>query len=171
MAQVSFDFKGSVSKEGLPGHLQLSEKYEKGTNRAMLTDETGIHGVNVNQIYGCVMGAETSQKLRNKIKLWVGRGFFNVRHPSVGSDMIYVPIARPGVGFEREDATRILIPYVPRGAKVQLVEHEHIQEYDETQEESMREQHEIRSQITMMRHDNEGHSTEGQTRMNARSVA
>ena len=170
------DFKGSVSEEGLPEgyvarHLQLSEDDGKEINRAMMADGTSIHGVKVNQIYGCVMGAETSQELRNKIEPWVGRSFFKVRHPSTGSDMMYVPITQTRVRFEREDATRILVPYVPKGAKVQLMEHEHIQEYDETQEEWMREQHEMRSQIMMMCHDNEGHPKEGQTRVNVRSVA
>ena len=85
--------------------------------------------------------------------------------------MVYVPITQTRVRFEREDATRILVPYVPREAKVQLVEHEHIHEYDKTQEEWMREQHEMRSQIIMMYHDNEGHPKEGHTRVNVRSAA
>ena len=51
------------------------------------------------------------------------------------------------------------------------MEHEHIQECDETHEEWMQEQHGMRSQIIMMCHDNEGHPKEGHTRVNVRSVA
>ena len=170
------DFGGSVSEEGLPEgylarHLQLSKEDGKERNRAMMNDETGIHGVRVRQIHGCIMGAETNQELWNKIEPWIGRSFFKIRHPSTENDMVYVPITQTRVRFDREDATRILVPYVPRGAKIQLVEHEHIQEYDETQEEWMREQHEMQSQMIMMCHDNEGHPKEGQTRVNIRSAA
>ena len=84
-----------MSEEGLPEgyvarHLQLSKEDGKEINRAMMNDETGIHGVKVKQIHGCIMGAETNQELRNKIEPWIRRSFFKIRHPSTGSDMTHL---------------------------------------------------------------------------------
>ena len=95
-------------------HLQLSIDDGEEIDRAMMSDETKVHGEEMSDIYKCVTGSgELTAEKRNKIQPWVGRRYFAVKHPQTKRKMTYTPISHARIHFEREDATKILVPCIP----------------------------------------------------------
>jgi hypothetical protein len=98
----------------------------------MMSDETKVYGKKTPDIYNCVTGSgELTAEKSNKIQPWVGRRHFVVEHPQTKRKMVYTPISHMRIHFEREDATKILVPCVPRGAKVKIIEPRPVEDAEE----------------------------------------
>ena len=142
-------------------------------NRAMSEDTEKVHNIQMKDVYKCVMTPEATipAEIRNKVEPWIGRVYFAVRHPTTGIKMMYTPMTNTRLHFEREDASKILVTCIPKGAKVKVITPEEVEGYDESGEEWMKSQHELHGQVMLMCHDLENHPKEAVTLMKARSIA
>jgi hypothetical protein len=153
-------------------HLRLSVDDGEEIHRAMMNDETKVHGEKMSDIYKCVTGCgELTAEKRNKIQPWVGRRYFAVEHPQTKRKMMYTPISHIRIHFEREDATKILVPCIPRGARVKIIEPRPIENAEEAVDGYMKAQLEMRGQIILMCHDMASHPREGPSLKKMRSVS
>ena len=84
---------------------------------------------------------------------------------------MYTPISHIRIHFEREDATKILVPCIPRGARVKIIEPRPIENAGEAVDGYMKAQLEMRGQIILMCHDMASHPHEGPSLKKMRSVS
>ena len=104
-------------------HLSmLADEDADKTHRAMLADETKVHGISVSSIYKATMGLGVLAEVMNKVEPSIGRLYFAVLHPTCSKrKLVYTPIAHVRVYWERADAARIRVPCVSQGAKVKTI--------------------------------------------------
>jgi hypothetical protein len=93
-------------------HLSmLTDKDAEETHRAMMADETKVHGISVSNIYKATMGVEVPTETMNKVESSIGRRNFAVSHPNCSKrKLMYTPMSHMRVHWERIDSTRILVP-------------------------------------------------------------
>ena len=152
-------------------HLHMTKSEAEGIAKATLSDTTKIHGVTVSDIYKCAMGGEkVPSEVRNKIDPWIGRSFFALEHPTAKVKLLYTTSWCTRERETKEDPSKTLVIYAPKGAKVQLVSQD-MPELEEGAPEWLTEQQELRGQILIMCHDNSGHPTCAQTEVQVKAVA
>ena len=152
-------------------HLHMTKSEAEGIAKATLGDTTKIHGVTVSDIYKCAMGGEkVPSEVRNKIDPWIGRSFFALEHPTAKVKLLYTTSWCTRERETKEDPSKTLVIYAPKGAKVQLVSQD-MPELEEGAPEWLTEQQELRGQILIMCHDNSGHPTCAQTEVQVKAVA
>ena len=141
-------------------------------HRAMLADETKVHGISVSNIYKATMGMEVSAEIMNEVESSIGRRHFAVSHPNCSKrKLMYTPMSHVRVHWERTDATRILVPWIPQGAKVKAIGPEALYEDDTKDPEWLRKQHTLRGQLLALVHDMDEHPREGPSLEALKSVA
>ena len=84
---------------------------------------------------------------------------------------MYTPMSHVRVHWERTDATRILVPWIPQGAKVKAIGPEALYEDDTKDPEWLRKQHTLRGQLLSLVHDMDEHPREGPSVEALKSVA
>ena len=84
---------------------------------------------------------------------------------------MYTPMSHVRVHWERTDATKILVPWIPKGAKVKAIGPEALYSDDTKGPEWLRKQHTLRGQLMALVHNMDEHPQEGPSLEALKSVA
>lgn len=163
-----------ATKEGVPSgyeavNLALTEDAWKEVKKAYMEDQTSMQSVTVEQLYRCVcmeaqgVDSETAMKIRP----WVGRRYFSVQPPGSEDPMVYVPSTQLRQHWQG-DETRRLVLLVPKGARARVTEAAAV--VDEGQEEHY-EMLDLRRDLLLHCHDNDGHPQLGEFIAAVKSMA
>ena len=131
-------------------HLSiLPDTDAKEIHRAMMADDTKVHGISVTDIYKATMRMKMPAEIMNKVESSIGRMYFAVSHPNCNKRKLMYTWNTVRVHWERADATRILVPWIPQGAKVKAIGPDALYEVDTKDPESLwlRKQHTLRGQL------------------------
>ena len=60
----------------------LTDTDAEEIHRAMMADETKVHGISVRNIYKATMVMEAPAEIMNKVESSIGRRYFAVSHPN-----------------------------------------------------------------------------------------
>ena len=171
-------YQGKVQDQELPGgysarHLtMLTDTDAEEIHRVMMADETKVHGISVSDIRKATMGMEVPAEKMDKVESSIGRRHFAVSHPNCSKrKLMYTPMSHVRVHRERTDVTRILVPWIPQGAKVKAIGPEALYEDDTKDPEWLRKQHTHRGQLMALVHDMDEHPREGPSLQALKSVA
>ena len=171
-------YQGKVHDQEWPGghsarhRSMLTDEDAEEIHRAMTADETKVHGISVSNIYKATVGLDVPAGVMNKVESSIGRRYFAVSHPTCSKGkLVYTHMSRVRVRWERTDATRILVPWIPQGANVRAISPEVLYDDDEKDPEWLRKQHTIRGQLMSLVHDMDEHPREAPSLEALKSVA
>ena len=150
-------------------HLGMTQEDWEEVRRAYLADNTVHQSVRMSDLYRCATmdGEGVDPEIVIKVKPWVGRRYFGACPPGSTIKVMYTQRAQLREHWKRDD-TRVLVLVVPAGAMVRKTNAPEVVLEEDAEEYEMVD---LRRDLLLLHHDNNGHPKPGPTMTAIKAVA
>ena len=175
----------SVPEQHTVQHLQLQHEQVQEVQRAMRDDKTTINSVRLCDIHAVLSSSPTAADVamdaKRKITAWAGTQFFWLQVPvepqcDETCNMIYTTASAQVLAWSDDDernhnATRLLVPVIPKGTAVKLTTAQAVGTQDVAEEGEHWMDHDLRRDLMWLCHDLPAHAGKATMARNLRQLA